>query len=48
MLTQNETRALSRAIYQRWYPQLFVDDIRWVRTVRACSFPSSPTLSIPT
>jgi len=26
MLTQNETRSLSRAIYQRWFPQVFVDE----------------------
>jgi hypothetical protein len=26
MLTQLETRALSRAIYQEWYPQVFVDE----------------------
>ncbi|HEU4521347.1 MAG TPA: M14 family metallopeptidase [Thermoanaerobaculia bacterium] len=26
MLTQVETRAMSRAIYHRWFPQLFVDE----------------------
>jgi hypothetical protein len=26
MLTQPETRAMSRAIYHRWFPQLFVDE----------------------
>ena len=26
MLTQKETQALSRAIYHRWFPQLFVDE----------------------
>ncbi|MGK2857892.1 MAG: M14 family metallopeptidase [Thermoanaerobaculia bacterium] len=26
MLTQKETRAMSRALYHEWYPQLFVDE----------------------
>ncbi|HVS31244.1 MAG TPA: M14 family zinc carboxypeptidase [Thermoanaerobaculia bacterium] len=26
MLTQAETRALSRAVYHRWFPQLFIDE----------------------
>ena len=26
MLTQNETRAMSRAVYQRWFPQVWLDE----------------------
>ena len=46
MLTQIETKEMSHAVYQEWYPQVWVDEHRWARMARACSFRPSPTRSI--